>query len=116
MHFVGKTIIYLPFGSRKLEEREALADRVRYLETRLAEKDEEIKLLARKNSLMEKNLKSQLALEHQKRKEIGHKYEISLSESGKSSSANIVEVKLHSVHSASITSFTMPSRLYSELS
>lgn len=88
------------FGSRKLEEREALTAKVRYMEIRLAEKDEEIKLLARKNSLMEKNLKSQLALEQQKLKEIGNKYEISLSESGKSSSANIVEVRLYSVPAA----------------
>lgn len=71
----------------KLEEREALTNRVRSLESKLGEKDEEIRLLERKNSVMERNLKSQLALEHQKLKEMGTKYEMSLIEAAKSSTS-----------------------------
>lgn len=71
---------------------EELTVKLRYMETQLAEKDEKIKLLARKNSFMEKTISSQRS--HQKIKEIEHNYEISLRESGKSSSANIVKVTL----------------------
>lgn len=86
-------IIHFFLLYRKLEERETLANRVQYLEARIAEKDEEIKLLSRKNALMEKNLKSQLALEQQKLKEIGQKYEMTLVETGKSYT-NVVEVPI----------------------
>lgn len=79
--------------NRKLEERETLAGKVRYLEMRLAEKDEEIKLLTRKNALESKNFKSQLANEQQKIKDISHKQEKAAGgDSGRKSAGNIVEV------------------------
>ena len=68
-----------------------LAAKVKCLEMKLAEKDEEIKLLVRKNSLMEKNMKYRLAKEQNKLKEIELKQDSSVPETIRGST-NIVEV------------------------
>lgn len=52
-----------------MEQRETLSGKVHYLELRLAEKDEEIKILTRKNMLETKNYKTQLINEQKKCKE-----------------------------------------------
>lgn len=76
--------------SRKLEERETLAARVRFLEHCLAERDEEIKVLTRNNALIEKNSKYRLAQEHKKLKDVESKHNIMASDSVRG--VNIVEV------------------------
>lgn len=58
---------------RSLEEREKLSERVAFLELRLQEKDEEMKVSARRTQLEAKNLKSQLLAEQGKLKDIVHK-------------------------------------------
>ncbi|XP_035786662.1 lebercilin-like isoform X1 [Anopheles albimanus] len=58
---------------KHLEEREKLADRVRYLETRLMEKDNEAKLLARRLALETKNFKALLQQEVLKQREMAQK-------------------------------------------
>ncbi|XP_052861345.1 uncharacterized protein LOC128268327 [Anopheles cruzii] len=60
---------------KHLEERERLADRVRYLETRLMEKDNDAKLLARRLQLETKNFKAQLQQEVLKQREMAQKLE-----------------------------------------
>lgn len=60
---------------RNLEDREKLAERVRDLDIRCMEKDEEIKLLVRRLQLETKNFKTQLSAEHLKYKELNNKYE-----------------------------------------
>lgn len=54
---------------RNLEERETLTTKLNSLEKILIEKDEEIKLLTRKNAIEAKNFKTQLANERKKSKE-----------------------------------------------
>lgn len=61
---------------RNLEEREKLSDRVVFLELRLQEKDEEMKLSSRRTQLEAKNLKTQLIAEQCKLKDILHKLEV----------------------------------------
>ncbi|KAL9699172.1 hypothetical protein quinque_002613 [Culex quinquefasciatus] len=60
---------------KHLEERERLAERVRDLETRLIEKDNDTKLLARRLQLETKNFKAQLQQEVLKQREIAQKLE-----------------------------------------
>uniref|UniRef100_A0A182Y2Z2 Lebercilin domain-containing protein n=1 Tax=Anopheles stephensi TaxID=30069 RepID=A0A182Y2Z2_ANOST len=60
---------------KHLEERERLADRVRYLENRLMEKDNDAKLLARRLQLETKNFKAQLQQEVLKQREMAQKLE-----------------------------------------
>lgn len=60
---------------RHLEERERLADRVRYLENRLMEKDNDAKLLSRRIQLDSKNFKAQLQQEMLKQRELAQKLE-----------------------------------------
>ncbi|XP_058829959.1 lebercilin isoform X2 [Topomyia yanbarensis] len=60
---------------KHLEERERLAERVRDLETRLIEKDNDAKLLARRLQLETKNFKGQLQQEVLKQREISQKLE-----------------------------------------
>lgn len=60
---------------RNLEQRETLSGKVHYLELRLAEKEDEINLLIRKNHLETKNLKAQIHNEQKKVKEIQKKLE-----------------------------------------
>lgn len=67
-------IIYFLFN-RHLEERERLAERVRDLEARLIEKDNDNKLLVRRLQLESKNFKGQLQHEVLKQREIAQKLE-----------------------------------------
>ncbi|XP_055610445.1 lebercilin-like protein isoform X2 [Uranotaenia lowii] len=60
---------------KHLEERERLSDRVRDLEARLIEKDNDTKLLARRLQLESKNFKGQLQQEVLKQREIASKLE-----------------------------------------
>ncbi|XP_053676423.1 uncharacterized protein LOC128726631 [Anopheles nili] len=60
---------------KHLEERERLADRVRYLENRLMEKDNDAKLLARRLQLETKNFKAQMQQEVLKQREMAQKVE-----------------------------------------
>ncbi|XP_058053382.1 lebercilin-like protein [Anopheles bellator] len=60
---------------KHLEERERLADRVRYLENRLMEKDNDTKLIARRLQLETKNFKAQLQQEVLKQREMAQKLE-----------------------------------------
>uniref|UniRef100_A0A182R138 Lebercilin domain-containing protein n=1 Tax=Anopheles farauti TaxID=69004 RepID=A0A182R138_9DIPT len=60
---------------KHLEERERLADRVRYLENRLMENDRDAKLLARRLQLETKNFKAQLQQEALKQREMAQKLE-----------------------------------------
>nr|XP_040222945.2 uncharacterized protein LOC120949610 isoform X1 [Anopheles coluzzii] len=60
---------------KHLEERERLADRVRYLENRLMEKDNDAKLLSRRIQLDSKNFKAQLQQEMLKQRELAQKLE-----------------------------------------
>ncbi|XP_053686519.1 lebercilin-like protein [Sabethes cyaneus] len=60
---------------KHLEERERLAERVRDLETRLIEKDNDAKLLARRLQLETKNFKGQIQQEVLKQREISQKLE-----------------------------------------
>ncbi|KFB52931.1 AGAP005872-PA-like protein [Anopheles sinensis] len=60
---------------KHLEERERLADRVRYLENRMMEKDNDAKLLARRLQLETKNFKAQLQQEVLKQREMAQKLE-----------------------------------------
>uniref|UniRef100_A0A182P9J7 Lebercilin domain-containing protein n=1 Tax=Anopheles epiroticus TaxID=199890 RepID=A0A182P9J7_9DIPT len=60
---------------KHLEERERLADRVRYLENRLMEKDNDAKLLSRRIQLDSKNFKAQLQQEVIKQRELAQKLE-----------------------------------------
>uniref|UniRef100_A0A182N849 Bms1-type G domain-containing protein n=1 Tax=Anopheles dirus TaxID=7168 RepID=A0A182N849_9DIPT len=60
---------------KHLEERERLADRVRYLENRLMENDRDAKLLARRLQLETKNFKAQLQQEVLKQREMAQKLE-----------------------------------------
>uniref|UniRef100_A0A1Q3FS10 Putative ciliary protein causing leber congenital amaurosis disease n=1 Tax=Culex tarsalis TaxID=7177 RepID=A0A1Q3FS10_CULTA len=60
---------------KHLEERERLAERVRDLETRLIEKDNDTKLLARRLQLETKNFKAQLQQEVLKQREMAQKLE-----------------------------------------
>lgn len=57
-----------------MEEREKLSDRVRYLEVRVTEKDDEMKVLLRRIQLDAKGFRSQLAAEHAKYKELQIKF------------------------------------------
>lgn len=61
--------------NKNLEEREKLTNRVRYLELRLNEKDDEIKVLHRRLLLEAKTFKTQLNAEIVKNKELCHKFE-----------------------------------------
>lgn len=60
---------------RNLESRETLSGKVHYLELRMAEKDEQIKLLMRRNNLEAKNFKVQLHNEQKKYKTLCQKME-----------------------------------------
>ncbi|XP_037905707.1 lebercilin-like protein isoform X2 [Hermetia illucens] len=60
---------------RNLEDRERLTERVRYLESRLNEKDNDVKLLARRIQLEAKNYKAQIYKEQQKYKQLIQKLE-----------------------------------------
>ncbi|XP_058461056.1 lebercilin-like protein isoform X2 [Malaya genurostris] len=60
---------------RHLEERERLTERVRDLETRLIEKDNDAKMLARRLQLETKNFKGQFQQEILKQRELGQKLE-----------------------------------------
>lgn len=55
---------------KNLEDREKLADRVRDLEHRLLDKDNDIKLLARRLQLESKTFKANLQNEHMKYREV----------------------------------------------
>lgn len=59
--------------TRNLEEREILAVKVDSLELKLAEKEEEVKNLLRRNSLEAKNFKVHLANERKKYRELCQK-------------------------------------------
>lgn len=56
--------------SSNLEEREKLQDRVRNLEVRILEKDEEMKLLLRRAQIEAKTLKTQVVTEQMRHKEL----------------------------------------------
>lgn len=58
-----------------MEERETLSGKVHYLQLRLVEKDDELKLLQRRNHLEAKNFKVQLINEQKKIKELCQKLE-----------------------------------------
>lgn len=58
---------------RNLESREVLSGKVHYLQLRMAEKDEEIKMLSRRNHLEAKNFKVQLHNEQKKYKNLCQK-------------------------------------------
>lgn len=58
-----------------MEEREALTLKLHALEREFAEKDEEIKVLTRRNHLEAKNFKAQLANEKKKNKDLCQKIE-----------------------------------------
>lgn len=60
---------------RNLEARETLSGKVHYLQLRMAEKDEEIKMLMRRNHLEAKNFKAQLHNEQKKYKTLCQKLE-----------------------------------------
>lgn len=62
---------------KNLEEREKLADRVQDLEQRLLDKDNDMKLLARRLQLDSKAFKSNLNLEQQKYRDLVSKIELS---------------------------------------
>lgn len=62
---------------KHLEEREKLAERVRDLELRLLDKDNDMKLLARRLQLEAKAFKSNLHMEQQKYRDLVSKIEIS---------------------------------------
>lgn len=66
---------YRLFFQRNLEDREKLTNRVRYMEIRLNEKDDEIKVLHRRLLLESKTYKTQVNAEHLKYKELNHKLE-----------------------------------------
>lgn len=61
---------YFKLFLRNLEEREKLTERVRNLEIRILEKDEEMKVLLRRSQLDSKNFKSQVSIEQNKNKEL----------------------------------------------
>lgn len=78
--FLASTSVFLNFFSlcdinfqRNLEEREVLQAKVGSLEQKLSEKEEEIKVLNRRNLLEAKNFKTQLANEKKKYKELCQK-------------------------------------------
>lgn len=58
-----------------MEEREKLTERLKELENRLIDKDNEYKLLSRRLQLEAKGYKTQLVAEHQKYKELTTKYD-----------------------------------------
>lgn len=58
---------------RQLESRETLSGKVHYLELRMAEKDDQIKMLMRRNHLEAKNFKVQLHNEQKKYKTLCQK-------------------------------------------
>lgn len=60
---------------RNLEEREALTAKLQSLEKQLIEKDEDLKVLTRRNHLEAKNFKAQLVNEKKKYKELSQKFE-----------------------------------------
>ncbi|XP_055322434.1 uncharacterized protein LOC129578224 isoform X2 [Sitodiplosis mosellana] len=60
-------------SERNLEERETLQIKVESLEQKLNEKEEEIKMLSRRNTIEAKNFKMQLANERKKYKELCQK-------------------------------------------
>ncbi|CRL06522.1 CLUMA_CG019526, isoform A [Clunio marinus] len=62
---------------KHLEEREKLTDRVRDLEQRLLDKDNDLKLLARRLQLETKAFKSNIYMEQQKYRDLVHKIELS---------------------------------------
>ncbi|XP_031620331.1 kinetochore protein SLK19 [Contarinia nasturtii] len=83
---------------RHLEEREVLQTKVVSLEQKLSEKEEEIKVLTRRNTLEAKNFKTQLANERKKYKELcqkqnGDKQVGSSNDSDYSSAKDAKEVK-----------------------
>lgn len=75
-------LILFFFFFRNLEEREKLQDRVRYLEVRILEKDDEMKVLMRRIQLDAKNYKSQLIVEQNKSKDLQQRLEKSVQEVG----------------------------------
>ena len=78
--------------SRNLEERESLAGRLKHIETRLIEKEEEINMLQRKNRLEAKNMKAQLVKEQSKYRELCEKFEKFVTDSSrKTSNSNSYE-------------------------
>lgn len=68
--YYDKRILIPP---RHLEQREVLTQKVDSLERKLDEKEEEIRLLTRRNTLEAKNFKTQLANERKKFKELCQK-------------------------------------------
>lgn len=60
---------------RNLEERERLTERVAYLEMRLQEKDEEMKVSMRRSQLETKSMRAQVVLEHGRVRELQQKLE-----------------------------------------
>lgn len=84
---------------RNLEERELLTVKLQLLERQLTEKDEELKMLTRRNHLEAKNFKVQLSNEKKKYKELCQKFEQasakrygSSNESDRSSAKDLKEV------------------------
>lgn len=65
-----------------MEEREKLQERVRYLEVRIVEKDDEMKVLMRRIQLDAKNYKLQLNIEQNKSKDLQQRLEKSVQEVG----------------------------------
>lgn len=63
------------FVSRNLEDRQKLTEKLQSLEARLQEKDNDIKLMARKMQLESKQTKQQLQMEQRKNKELLMKLE-----------------------------------------
>lgn len=72
-HFRNSDLLYICSFCRHLDEREKLTDRVRELEIRINERDNDLKLLARKHQLETKLLRSQVQQENQKYREMSQK-------------------------------------------
>lgn len=82
-----------------MEERGALQDKVEMLEQKLNEKENEIKMLTRRNTIEAKNFKTQLANERKKYKELCQKQNVdkqngSSNDSDYSSAKDAKEVRL----------------------
>lgn len=74
-----------------MEEREKLQDRVQYLEVRIMEKDDEMKVLMRRIQLDAKNYKSQLTHEQNKSKDLQQRLEKNVQEVQKSTLFRLIK-------------------------
>lgn len=84
-YFRNLVFVFFVF-SRHLEERESLTNKVDAYARKLEEKEEEIKLLTRRNNLEAKNFKTQLANEKKKFKDLCQKFNTTEKPCGKNSS------------------------------